>query len=247
MTETNTATTEDPAAIEQDIRRTQDEISQTVDRIGDQLTPRNMFNSLLDKADENNVDARMLLDGARRNPVALGLIAIGTIWLISDKDSKIPSLKSRKPGSGYDKGDQADYGSSSSFEASEGDAQQLGYDGSSSGQANDGQAEHGFRERLGSMTDSFRQKRQSWSRSSSKAGSAAVDKLSSVPGRTTELLRNNPMIGGIVAAAAGAALGSALPITRQEQDKLGGVSDKARGLISQQKDQPAIAPGANLA
>ena len=67
-------------------------MSRTVDKIGDQLTPRNIFNSLLDKADANNVDARMLFDGARRNPVALGLIAAGTIWLISDKDSKIPSM-----------------------------------------------------------------------------------------------------------------------------------------------------------
>ena len=61
---TDTTTTNDPAVIEQDIRRTQEDMSRTVDKIGDQLTIKNVVNSLLDKADENNVDARMLLDGA---------------------------------------------------------------------------------------------------------------------------------------------------------------------------------------
>src|SRR4028118_1656889 len=100
-------TSEDPAAIEQDIRRTQDNMSRTVDKIGDQLSIKNVFNALLDKADENNVDARMLLDGARRNPVALGLIAAGAIWLVSDKDSKLPSLPSRSKG-GTDFDDEFD-------------------------------------------------------------------------------------------------------------------------------------------
>src|SRR4028119_1827871 len=95
-TTTTTDTQPDPAAIEQDIRRTQEDMSRTVDKIGNQLTARNIFNALLDKADENEVDARMLIDGARRNPVALGLIAAGAIWLVSDKDSKFPSLPKGK-------------------------------------------------------------------------------------------------------------------------------------------------------
>ena len=91
MTNTNH---EDPATIEREIRRTQENMSSTVDRIGDQLSIKNVFNALLDKADESNIDARMLLDGARRNPVALGLIAAGAIWLVSDKDATLPSLPS---------------------------------------------------------------------------------------------------------------------------------------------------------
>src|SRR5215213_848962 len=91
-------THEDPAAIERDIRRTQDDMSRTVDRLGDQLTMKNLFNALLDKADENGVDAHYLVDGARRNPIALGLIAAGAIWLVSDKDSKFPSLPRKSRG-----------------------------------------------------------------------------------------------------------------------------------------------------
>ena len=95
-------TTQDPEAIERDIRRTQEDMSRTVDKIGDQLTVKNVFNALLDKADESGVDAHYLVDGARRNPMALGLIAAGLIWLVSEKDSRFPSIPTRgkKPQAG---------------------------------------------------------------------------------------------------------------------------------------------------
>jgi hypothetical protein len=87
----NATTTEDPAAIEREIRKTQDNMSRTVDKIGDQLSIKNVFNALLDKAEENNVDARMLFEGARRNPIALGLIATGAIWLSRRWDPRLPA------------------------------------------------------------------------------------------------------------------------------------------------------------
>ena len=49
----------------------------------------------------------------------------------------------------------------------------------------------------------------------------------------------NPFVGGIIAAAVGAALGSTLPISRQEQEKLGAIGEKARDAASQQKEQIA--------
>src|SRR3954452_8604240 len=105
----NNIKSEDPAAIEQDIRRTQNEMSRTVDKLGDQLTMKSLFNAMLDKADENGVDAHYLIEGARRNPIALGMIAAGAIWLVSDKNSKFPSLSSRKSegSSGSDEFDRA--------------------------------------------------------------------------------------------------------------------------------------------
>src|SRR3546814_12680945 len=95
--------TRNPAEIEQEIERTQDEMSRTVDRFADQLTPRNLLNSLLDKAAENDIDARYIVDGPRRNPLALGLIAAGGIWLLSDRDAKLSNPKPhRRPSSGHE-------------------------------------------------------------------------------------------------------------------------------------------------
>ena len=257
MTDNNT---QDPAAIEQDIRRTQEDMSRTVDKIGDQLTAKNIFNALLDKADENNVDARYLLDGARRNPIALGLIAAGAIWLVSDKDSKFPSKSSFKPGSGDDSG---------RFEFDDSDAHHAHYvSHMSSIEMRDGEDfesyqrrrdtarasflmcerrpdedESSFRDRLDSMTDKFREKRRAWSDSMGQTGSRAAsmtrDNAQWVTSKAQDAFFTNPLVGGILAAAVGAAFGSTIPISRQEQDTLGSVGEKARDMASEQKDKAA--------
>ena len=178
---TQTTTQEDPAQIDQDIRRTQEDMSRTVDKIGDQLTIRNIFNALLDKADSNDVDARYLVEGARRNPIALGLIAAGAIWLVSDKDSKFPSMPSRskKPQAGTK--DEFDYYGtdvhhrdyvshmSSLEDLREGEDPVAYQRRRDTHRANFLMCERGhdedessFRQRLDQMTEKFREKRQAW-------------------------------------------------------------------------------------
>ena len=250
---TDTTTNNDPAVIERDIRRTQEDMSRTVDKIGDQLTMRNLFNALLDKADENDVDARMLVDGARRNPIALGLIAAGAIWLVSDKDSKFPSLPKGKSGNRDD--DELDLTGNdihhrdyvshmSSIEMREGEdpqSYQRRRDIARSNflmvERNHDEDDHSFKSRLDEMTEKFREKRRAWSDSSSQAGAATRQKARMAAGKTQELYDSNPLVGGIIAAAVGAAFGSALPVSRQEQEKLGDVGAKALDMANEQKDQ----------
>ena len=245
--------TDDPAAIEQDIRRTQDEMSRTVDRIGDQLTIKNVVNALLDKADDNNVDARMLIDGARRNPMALGLIAAGAIWLVSDKDSKFPTIRSGKSRDtdeldldGRDIHHRDYVSHMSSVEMREGEdamAYQRRRDIARANffmvEPNHDEDDHSFRQRLDSMADKFREKRRAWSDSTSQAGQATKQKGRMAASRAQDMYDSNPLVGGILAAAVGAALGSAVPISRQEQDKLGAVGARARDMANEQKDQLA--------
>jgi hypothetical protein len=252
-------TAQDPEAIERDIRRTQDDMSRTVEKIGDQLTIKNVFNALLDKADENGVDAHYLVDGARRNPIALGLIAAGLIWLVSDKDSKLPSMPSRgkKPQAGTK--DELDlYGSDvhhrdyvthmSSLEMRDGE-DDLSYQRRRDlhranflmCERNPDEDDHSFRQRLNDLTDKFREKRQAWSDSASHTGSAASDRTrqlaSQASTRAHAMYDSNPLVGGILATAIGAALGSTIPVSRQEQEQLGSVGLKAREMASEQKDQ----------
>lgn len=251
MNSTDTTTTQDPAAIEADIRRTQEDMSRTVDEIGNQLTLRNIVDALLDKADDSNVDARMLLDGARRNPVALGLIAAGTIWLVSDKDSKFPSMgsgKSRKSGEmdldGQDIHHRDYVEHMTAVEFREGEdpvAYQRRRDIARASflmcERRPDEDEHSFRQRLDDMTESFRQKRRAWMDSASNAGAATSDTARRAVSRTQDMYYSNPMVGGIIAAAVGAAFGSAVPVSRKEQETLGGVGEKAREMASEQKDQ----------
>jgi len=226
-------------------------MSRTVDKIGDQLSVKNLVNALLDKADENDVDARMLYDGARRNPIALGLIAAGAIWLVSDKDSKLPSIgdKSGKPSDDKFDGDydihHRDYVSHMSTVEQRADEDAIGYqrrrDLARSNffmvERSHEEDDSAFRQRLDAMTDKFREKRRAWAESSSQAQVATKEKAQAAAGKAQDLYAGNPLVGGILAAAVGAAFGSALPITRQEQDKLGGIGEKARDVIDDNKEQ----------
>ncbi len=243
-------TTEDPAVIERDIRRTQDNMSRTVDKIGDQLSIKNIFNALLDKADENDVDARMLVDGARRNPVALGLIAAGAIWLVSDKNSKLPSFGDKSDKAGKSDADDfdtphRDYVSHMSAVEQRGDEDAMAYqrrrDQARSNflmiERNHDEDDSSFRQRLDGMTETFREKRHAWADTAIQAQDATKQKAQAAVGKAEDLYAGNPLVGGIIAAALGAAFASALPITRQEQEKLGGVSKKARDVIDDNKDE----------
>lgn len=105
MTDTTlTSTTTDnrsPEEIERDIRATQEDMSRTVEQIGGELNARNILNSLLDKAEDGGIDARFFLDNARRNPLALGMIAIGGLWLVSDADARPSALGFKRSSSSH--------------------------------------------------------------------------------------------------------------------------------------------------
>jgi len=245
-----TDTIEDPAEIEREIRRTQDDMSSTVDKIGDQLSIKNMFNALLEKADESDINARMIIDGARRNPVALGLIAAGTIWLLSDHDAKLPKrgFKSGKTRTGFAEdfdAEQHDYLTHMSEVQQQADEDTDAFtrrrDAARASYFNvqrvEGEDESAFKKRLDMLGESFRQKRHDWATRTADGRDAARLKAQAAVGRTQNIYAENPLVGGIVAAAIGAAFGSALPATRPEKERLGALSQKARDAVNQQKDR----------
>lgn len=255
-TSTNTATdtvAQDPAAIERDIRRTQDEMSQTVDRIGDQLTPRNLMNALFDKAESNDIDARYLIDGARRNPLALGMIAGGLIWLVSDSDAKFPSLGSKAPSTPRQKDPyHGDYVAHMERIERNPDEDDLAYQRRRDvARANyfmiergHEEDEGGFRARLDQAAEAFRNKRQALAETTRhageslrNAGGSLRDGSGAMIDRTRQAYSSNPLIGGMIAAAAGAIVGAAMPLTRTEEQKLSGIGESAREAIGEQKDQ----------
>jgi hypothetical protein len=261
MTMNETTDTRDPEEIERDIRATQDEMSRTVDRIGDQLTPRNLVNALLDQAESHNIDARTLLDGARRNPIALAMIAGGAIWLVSDADAKLPS---HMPSLGGNKSPSPPDGDThhrdyvahmERVEWRDGEDPVAYQRRRDTARANFLMCERGhqeddssFRQRLDDLTEKFRDKRQAWaSQGSDAAGlasetahSAAASVRStaqSAASRAQDLFSGSPLVGGLAAAAVGAILGTVIPITETEGQKLSGVGEKARDLASEQKDK----------
>ena len=231
----------DPDAIERDIRETQDEMSRTVDRLGDQMTPRRLFDSLLDKADENGIDARYLLDGARRNPLALGLISAGAIWLASDYDAK-PGAFTSDSNDYDDYDDRYDYDPDhrgyvehmSRIERNP-DEDDLAYArrrdehrGTYLMIERDHDEDHKtYRQRLDDATDKMREKRDSFA-DSARAGRRDVARRGKRAARKgQQAYYDNPLVGGLAAAVVGAIAGSVVPSTRTERENLGPQGAKA--------------------
>ena len=254
----------EPADIEHEIRKTQDQMSRTVERIGDQLSPRNVINALLDKAEDNNIDARYLIDGARRNPLALGMITGGLIWLVSDRDAKIPKMaKNSSMRSDHHDPSHRDYvNHMERVERQAGEDDAAYHQRRDTARANYFMLERGheedessFKQRLNEMSDSFRQKRQGWMdgtdhaatamrergtdamAQAGKIGTSITEGAKSGVSRATDAYSRNPLIGGLIAAAAGAIAGSTLPLSQAEDTTLADLGESARDVLGEQKDR----------
>jgi ElaB/YqjD/DUF883 family membrane-anchored ribosome-binding protein len=227
-----------PDEIERDIRSTQEDMSRTVEQIEGELTGRNILNSLLEKADENGVDARYLIDAARRNPMALGMIAIGGLWLVSDADARPSALKmpfsgsdGKHPDRGYD-GWHPEHRSyvehMASCERQPGEDDQSYRSRRDLSRANYFMIEQGhdedetsFRKRLDEATDKLRERRDHAVESARHIADQTREQAKHAVSKAEGFYSENPLISGLAAAFVGAIAGSALPATRTEEHYVG--------------------------
>ena len=79
--------TNEADAIEQDVVETQNEMGETLQKLEDKLTPHGIAQSMMGEQGTDN--ARELLDLVKQNPVPVGLIAIGTVWLLATARSPL--------------------------------------------------------------------------------------------------------------------------------------------------------------
>jgi hypothetical protein len=78
---------EDPAAIEQDVARTQDQMGETVQKLEDKLNPREFTRSVLgDEAMDWTEEAFRL---AKENPLPVAMIVGGAVWLVATSRSPL--------------------------------------------------------------------------------------------------------------------------------------------------------------
>jgi hypothetical protein len=254
MTQTDQTETRDPAEIEAEIRRTQRNMSRTADRIGEQLTPRNMLDALLDKADENGVDARYVLDAARRNPLALGMMAIGGLWLVSDSDARAKTFTDKFGGGEPAPGDEWDHAHHHGYVThmatieprtdEDHEAYRRRRDCARASflmieQRHD-EDESSFRKRLDDATDSLREQRDRVAQKARDFGGRTRRGAGRLTDKAERAYQDNPLIGGLAAAFAGAMAGAAFPATRFEEEQLGQYGadaiDTAREAARSKKD-----------
>ncbi|MEE4538721.1 MAG: DUF3618 domain-containing protein [Erythrobacter sp.] len=251
-----------PDEIEREIKHTQDDMSRTVDRLGDQFTMRNLFGALFDKAEQNDIEARRIYDSARRNPLALGLLSAGAIWLVSDYDAHPRAFTSSGSDNNeadedalpLDRDHEREHRSyvehMASVERRDGE-DNFAYQR----RRNDARAtflmverrhdedETTFSDRLEQATNDLRQKRDAMAEGAKRRRDEALDRARDAKSkvsaksrrgvqRVSEMYDDNPLIGGAMAALLGLVAGSATPATRMERDAFG---DHAEGALETAK------------
>jgi ElaB/YqjD/DUF883 family membrane-anchored ribosome-binding protein len=249
MTDTTTEQRR-PEEIERDIRDTQAEMSRTVEQIGGEFTGRNLFNSLLEKAEGQGVDMRWAMEAARRNPVALGLIAAGGLWLLSDADARLPSFgrgkdKDKSGTDGFGMNDNWHPEHRSYAEHMARCERQPGEDNQSYRRRRDDarasyfmleqshdEDESAFRQRLDAATETLRRGRENTGERAQAFARQSRERTRQAFGEAQGFYFDNPLMSGLAAAFVGAVVGAAIPATRSEEDYVGGLGEKALDAAS---------------
>ena len=248
--------------IEEDIVHTQNSISDTVDKLKERLSPQSLMNSVLGD-DKQGFDQVVSL--ARRNPFAVAMIAAGAAWLATGKEASMPSLgKSKQPVS-PDPHHRAYVDHMARLEMRDNETPQqyqqrrdLARSDYFMIERNHAEDDTSFRARLDAAGEKLRDQTSIFGSKVKEQGHNLTSRLSTdtdwvkeqtraaaekgkeqaraAAEKAKQLYRDNAVIGGLVAVAAGAIAGSAFPTTRLEQDKLGDIGGSARDAMSEQKD-----------
>jgi ElaB/YqjD/DUF883 family membrane-anchored ribosome-binding protein len=237
----------DPSAdvevLAQDIEQTRDEMTGTVEAIGDRLDPANLINdakqtvrdATVGKVEQmaNNVaetasefvgDARYtaqdagtgLLETVKRNPIPAAMAGIGIGWLLMNRGSGRGDRRStyeQARWTGRDEWDRYDRRSQPGI------ADRAGGAVEQVGQQA-GQLAGTVGSKVGGVAD---QARSTVGQVPDQVGVVARD----VQWNAQRIVEDNPLAVGAIALAVGAAIGMALPETQTEQRVLGPAAEKA--------------------
>lgn len=92
----------DEAVLEREVRETQDEIGETVQKLEQKLEPKEIVRSAV--GDRNFDLGREAIEVVKHNPVPAALIAVGVIWLLATSNSPtINEVRRRLAGRGSSK------------------------------------------------------------------------------------------------------------------------------------------------
>jgi ElaB/YqjD/DUF883 family membrane-anchored ribosome-binding protein len=247
-------------ALVEDIEETRSQMTGTVDQIGDRLDPANIVDdakqtvrdatvgkveTMTDQATQAMGEARQtaqqaggsLVETIRRNPLPAALVGVGVAWLWMHR---APAQMGWSSSAGYrPTGSYAGepYGGRG-YTSGEAGWSSGGTRSSMAGRMGDVAGDLGDRasdaaDQVRDTADDLRWKAQDVA---GRTTSQAQTSISGAVESTSRLIGQNPLAAGAVAVAVGAAIGMALPPTRQEREVLGPTSqqllDKAEGTAT---------------
>jgi hypothetical protein len=233
-----------PAEVEQQIRRTRAELALTLDALERKLAARQFvekgFDMLKDSFDGNDALQRGL-DVIRANPVPVALIGIGAAWLIANntgvvdriaQDERVEAARRRVADLASDVGSRtAELATDVAGKIGLGGKESMGdraigRTGNPVVDQDTHSAGNGWmHQAAGVAQGALRTARDSGSEMLNRAGSYAEDGASRVAEQVNGAIGRNPLVIGAIGVMAGALLAALLPMTRFENELLGGTRD----------------------
>ncbi len=214
--------------IQNEIEKTRSDLADTLQAIERKLSPNRIVDEAMETMRSVNISESRLMDLVRDNPVPLALVGLGLGWL---------ALSSLRPAARRLGEAAEDYG-----EGGYAQEQWAGYgageggNGSGSGIADLGES---ARERAGEMaedlsegaqqlTGEMRRRARRVRHGVQRISSSVRDRAGEWAGRSSDAFQDHPLLIGMLAMAAGVAMGAALPRSRREVEMLG---DASAGLV----------------
>jgi ElaB/YqjD/DUF883 family membrane-anchored ribosome-binding protein len=215
-----------PDEIQQEIRETRSQMDSTLDAIQQRLSPSSLTDEMIHYLRNGGANefAHNLNEAVKRNPVPVTLMGIGLAWMMmSGKEGRYAP-------------DRASSGGSHLGERLSGVASRLG-NAASAGRDRLASAASAGRETLSSARERISATGSNLREQVGQSGYSIRDQASSLGDSTRygaqrarggfeTMMREQPLLLGAIGVAVGAALGSLLPPTRQEDEWMGGTRDR---------------------
>lgn len=230
-----------PAELEQEADRARARVEHTIEALEQKFSPGQLLDQALQLVKSNGSGfGHNLTTQIRNNPMPLVLTGIGLTWLISasDRPPQYTGSTSGSSGGGMSSaasGARSAAGGVASRTRAAADSVSGAAHGARQAMGN---ATDSTRTALGNMAGATRQRAAGWADASRNSARSVADGYD-------YLRREQPLVLGAIAVAAGAALGALLPSTRREDEWMGEQSEEAtRRLKREGREKAAEAKSA---
>ncbi|HLY47350.1 MAG TPA: DUF3618 domain-containing protein [Stellaceae bacterium] len=202
-----------PAEAERRIALTRAELALTLDALKRQLAPPRLvekgFDMLKETIDSNDLFSRGLnrsFEAVRANPIPVALIGVGAVWLIAERTLHQQEVEARRRRVGELAGDRP-----------------LGHTGNPLvDRAPPGRPDGWTHQAADLAQGALNSVRDSGQAMVNNASAYAADGVTRVAGQLSGAVQRHPLVAGAVGALAGAFLAIMLPVSRLEDEAIGG-------------------------
>ena len=224
-----------PQAIEREIERTRERMSNNIDALGDKLSPDNLKQQAKDAiagkaqdvvasvGDQARQTASRVVDFITENPLPVAAVSLGAIWLFT----------MRKGSQGQVSGDRMARFAYTGPERRDPSGRRLGrrlMDRAESVRHTVGDKAYYVSERAGELTRELQER-------AGELGSSAKERARDARGGLERMMQENPLALAAGAAVIGLALGMLLPETEPERRVMGPTRDQLADRVSTVADR----------